>query len=188
MHRLIIVLHYISRARIAHVEQMRLRLGVDIGRVIIGPPGLHGSSDTSFLRGSDGDAMRTPPMPDAFESIHSLTELFDGQVWLVSKAGPRIEARTRRWLEVRGFFRQTGVPADNLRFCRERRQKADHCRELGITDFIDDRIEVLQHLRGVTPRLYLFGPQTRIACAPEWTTHVLTWREANNAVQRRVRE
>lgn len=131
--------------------------------------------------------MRTPPMPDAFESIRGLTELFAGQVWLVSKAGPRIEARTRRWLDAWDFFRQTGIVRDNLRFCRQRHEKADHCRELGITDFIDDRVEVLQHLRGVAPRLYLFGPQKRMTHVPEWAAHVLTWREADKTVRSKLR-
>lgn len=160
----------------------KLKLGIDIGRVIIGPAGGHGVADTSFLSGSDEDAMRTPRMPGAFEAIQRLTEVFGGRVWLVSKCGPRIESRTRRWLKEHRFFDHTGVASGNLRFCRERPQKANHCRELGITEFLDDRLDVLSHLRGITPRLYLFGPQRKDASPPEWTTHVLTWSEAERAI------
>ncbi len=49
----------------------------------------------------------------------------------------------------------------NLRFCLQRPQKADHCRELGITHFIDDRSDVLRHLEGIVPKRYLFGPQAK---------------------------
>jgi hypothetical protein len=33
-------------------------------------------------------------------------------------------------------------------FCRQRHEKAAICRELGLTHFIDDRLEVLSHLLG----------------------------------------
>jgi len=49
----------------------------------------------------------------------------------------------------------------NVRFCQERPQKAVHCRQLGITHFIDDREDVLAHLDGVVPFRLLFGPQSR---------------------------
>jgi hypothetical protein len=41
-------------------------------------------------------------------------------------------------------------------FCRQRHEKAAICRELGLTHFIDDRLEVLSHLLGTVPHLYLF--------------------------------
>ena len=44
-------------------------------------------------------------------------------------------------------------------FCLKRPEKAIHCRELGITHFIDDRTDVLAAMIGVVPLLYLFGPQ-----------------------------
>jgi hypothetical protein len=42
-----------------------------------------------------------------------------------------------------------------------------------ITHFIDDRLDVLEHLRGFVPCLYLFGHQK--APAPGWVTPVVTW-------------
>jgi hypothetical protein len=58
------------------------------------------------------------------------------------------------------------VARQNLRFCRERPEKAEHARALGLTRFIDDRADVLQALRGVVDRRYLFGPQPRPQVEP----------------------
>src|SRR4051812_16936999 len=114
------------------------RLGIDIGRVIIGG-GTGPGADTAFLSGDDRRALETPPVEGALDAITDLVAAFAGRVWLVSKAGPRIQARTRSWLDSRSFFNRTGVPKEHLRFCRERPQKAEHARELVLTHFIDDR-------------------------------------------------
>jgi hypothetical protein len=137
------------------------RLGVDIGRVIIdgGTTAVGGGEDTAFVVGGEKAALATPPVAGAFDALALLVGRFDGRVWLVSKCGERVEARTRAWLVHHRFHERTGVPADHVRFCRERADKAIHCRELGITDFVDDRPDVLGHLRGVVERRYLFGPQ-----------------------------
>ena len=79
-----------------------------------------------------------------------------GRVWLVSKCGPRVEEKTRRWLEHHRFFELTGVAEDHLRFCRERPQKREHALDLGLTHFVDDRRDVLHHLGGAVPHLFLF--------------------------------
>lgn len=155
-------------------------LGIDIGRVIIGPVDDSGQADTSFLSGTPDRAVLTPPAPGAFAAIARLAEAFDGKVWLISKCGPRVQAKTQRWLEHWRFWTTTGVAPDHLRFCLERRDKALHCHELGVTHFIDDRLDVLEHLRGFVPCLYLFGHQTRQA--PRWAMPVVTWPEALAAV------
>ncbi len=134
-------------------------LGIDIGRVIIRPGDTAG--DTSFLHGTDQDAMRTPPNSGAFETIAQLTAAFEGRVWLVSKCGPRIQARTRRWLAHHCFFERTGVPVGQLRFCRKRGDKAPICEQLGLDAFIDDRPDVLRPMEGIVTWRYLFGPQRR---------------------------
>src|SRR5689334_2640439 len=109
-------------------NERKSRLGVDIGRVII-----HGDGpDTNFIGATDAEAMRAPAMAGAFESLARLCERFDGLVWLVSKCGPRIEACSRAWLGHHRFFETTGIARANLRFCRNRKDKAPICRELGI--------------------------------------------------------
>ncbi|MCX4243303.1 hypothetical protein [Paraliomyxa miuraensis] len=134
-------------------------LGIDIGRVIISPGDSGG--DTSFLGGSDDEAMKTPPSRNAFETIAALVEALRGRVWLVSKCGPRVQARTRKWLAHWRFYERTGVPFEQVRFCRERRDKAPICQQLGLSAFIDDRPDVLAPMAGIVPWRYLYGPQRR---------------------------
>ena len=110
-------------------------------------------------------------------SVHVLPDLvgrFDGRVWLVSKCGERVQQRTLAWLDHHHFYDRTGIPRDHVRFCRARPEKADHCAELAITDFIDDRVDVMAALRSVVDRRYLFGPQRKpvpadVIATPTWS-------------------
>ena len=147
------------------------RLGIDIGRVLIRPG--TGREDTSFFGGSEEDALRTPPVDGAFDAVRALVEWFEGRVWLVSKAGTAIEARTRRWLDHWRLHEHARLPREHVRFCRTRPEKRDIALELGLTHFIDDRRDVLEHLRGVVGVLYLFGPQR--AEPPSWVVWVPDW-------------
>jgi hypothetical protein len=153
------------------------KLGIDIGRVIIGG-GDEPGADTRFLDGDERRAMSTPAVQGAFPTIAELVRAFAGRVWLVSKAGARVQDRTRRWLDANSFYTTTGVARTHLRFCRERPQKADHARELGLTHFIDDRFDVLLALRGVVDSLLLFGPQRRPPSRAEWLSPAPNWRAA----------
>lgn len=161
------------------LHALRPILGIDIGRVIIGG-GPDGPEDTTFLNGSEVDSLATPPMEGALEAIRDLAVAFDGRVWLVSKAGPKIQARTRVWLSNQAFFQTTGVPSEQLRFCRERREKAAICARLGVTHFVDDRIDVLNHMLGIVPRLYLFGGNR--GGAPAGIEWVRDWKRARAAL------
>jgi hypothetical protein len=108
-----------------------------------------------------------------FDVVPALVRQFGGRVWLISKAGHRIERLTWLWLEHHRFFDRTGMLRDHVRFCRKRQDKREHALELGLTHFIDDRTDVLEHLRGLVVRLLLFGAQTEPA--PGWAEHVLDW-------------
>jgi len=149
------------------------RLGIDIGRVLMCPAAEDGRPDTSFLEADERSALQVPPTPHMFEVVPRLVTLFEGRVWLVSKAGARIERLTRRWLEHPRFFERTGMRPDRLRFCRQRQDKRQHAIALGLTHFIDDRCDVLAHLRGVVPHLFLFGVQTEAIA--DWVVHVGDW-------------
>lgn len=155
-------------------------LGVDIGRVIIAPVDPVSGADTEFLNGDERRAMMTPPAEGAFGVLRELTVRFGGAVWLVSKAGPRVQALTRRWLDRWRFFAVTGIKPGNLYFCRERHEKADHARRLGLTHFIDDRQDVLAAMRGLVPNRYLFGVQR--GPAPRDLRPVLNWAEVRGAL------
>jgi hypothetical protein len=158
-----------------------MRLGIDIGRVLIAPDG-GGSADTSFIGGKLAAALATPPYAGMFDAVPELVRLFGGAVWLVSKCGPSVQEKSRRWLDHHDFHRRTGIPRDHVRFCLQRPQKADHCRELGLTHFIDDRADVLRHLAGLVPHRYLFGPQ-REAATQAGVTPCIDWPTALERVR-----
>src|SRR5689334_3403201 len=109
------------------------RLGVDFGRVINGGADQPGDQDTVFLQGDHDAAMSTPGALEVFDILPRIVERFSGRAWVVSKCSPRIQQRTLQWLDHHDFYRRTGVPRENVRFCRERPDKAIHCRELAIT-------------------------------------------------------
>lgn len=155
------------------------RLGVDIGRVVIGGGVVPGSSDTQFFSGDTTRMLATPAVPGAFTTLARLVPLFD-QVWLVSKCGERVRRHTRQWLEHHDFAARTGIPRDHLRFCLRRPDKAVHCAELGITHFVDDKLDVHQALRGVVAHRYLFGLQR--TPAPAWVRHTPTWTAVEAAI------
>ncbi len=164
-------------------RQSRPRVGIDIGKVIIGPV-LGGRADTSFLRGDLAKALETRPAEGALEGVAALVTAFAGQAWLISKARPNTQMKTKHWLRHWDFYAKTGLPPGNLRFCLERRQKAGHCKQLRITHFIDDRLDVLAQLRDLVPHLYLFGEQPDLDGAPDWLTLVIDWEQTTEVVIR----
>jgi hypothetical protein len=155
------------------------RLGIDIGRVIIDGPS-HPGGDTAFFSGDEATMLATPEMAGAAGAIARLSDRFEGREWLVSKCGPRVQARTLRWLDSRDFWARAGVPASHVRFCRERKEKRGHCTDLGLTHFVDDHPEVHKAIRGAVDFQYFFGPQR--APVPPSGVHVLTWADAEAAI------
>jgi hypothetical protein len=160
----------------------RPRLGVDIGRVIINGPAHPAGGDTAFFHGDEHTMLATPEMPGAVTGIAELVGLFVGDVWLVSKCGPRVQARTERWLRAHDFFGRTGLPADHVRFCRTRQDKRGHCVELDLTHFVDDHPEVHAAIRGTVEHQVFFGPQG--SSVPSWAWHALTWPDAVRHIRR----
>lgn len=156
------------------------RLGIDIGRVIIDGSAHPNGGDTAFFHGDEQTMLATPEMPNAIDEIASLVELFAGEVWLVSKCGPRVQDRTRRWLEARDFFGRTGLASTSTRYCRRRPEKRAHCADLGLTHFIDDHPEVHAAIRGSVEHQYLFGPQRR--SIPAYAVHLPAWQGATQVL------
>jgi len=100
--------------------------------------------------------METPAVSGAFDAVARLCAgPFEYRVHLVSKAGPKIAALTRECLAHVRCFERTGLSPANVWFVRKRPEKVGICSELGVTRFVDDRLDVLEHLRGVSHR-YLF--------------------------------
>jgi hypothetical protein len=161
------------------------RLGVDIGRVIISGDSHPQGGDTAFFQGDEPTMLATPEMPGAFDAIAELVPLFGGRVWLVSKCGPRVQARTLRWLAGHDFYERTGVEPEHLRFCRARAEKRLHCAELGLTHFVDDRPEVHAAIRDLVEHQYLFNPQP--GPVPDFVTPVGTWPDVRRLIEGTLR-
>ncbi|QKW34927.1 hypothetical protein HUT06_13575 [Actinomadura sp. NAK00032] len=150
------------------------RLGVDFGRVVHGGLRAPGDDDTAFLDGSFEDALASPATDGVYEVLPGLIDAFEGRAWIISKCGERIQKRTLAWLDHHDFYARTGLPKENVRFCRKRADKAGHCAELGITHMIDDRLDVHRAIRDIVPHRYLFGAEK----GPEWVRLLPDWAAA----------
>ena len=109
-------------------------LAVDFGGVIIPSESEHGEPHGSFLDLPPSEAVRIPPQSGCLESLRRLVCSLSGNVWVVSKASPATEHRTWAWFRHNKFFQETGINPSNVRFSRTRQDKAEICKEIGITD------------------------------------------------------
>lgn len=135
-----------------------IRFGSDIGGVIICKSS-QDEEDTFFGE----NYLDAKPEKDCFEVLSEIGNRIGGvqNIYLISKCGPSFQKKTMEWLDHVQFFKKTGgISKKNVNFCLERPQKAGICENLGITHFIDDRLDVLIHLLPVTSikKLYLFNP------------------------------
>lgn len=134
-------------------------LGVDIGNVIIEHRNIIDTTDETLW---NEKYSTVPPADNVFECLKKLNEeKFHGNIFLVSKLKEEHDRRTLAWLKDNHFFEKTGINPENLHFVRERKDKDVVCQKLGITHFIDDRLEVLSHMIETTPNLYLFNPNSK---------------------------
>jgi hypothetical protein len=159
-------------------------LGIDVGRVLIAGDG----PDSSFLGGDDAAALRAPEVDGAQATVARLVARVTaagGHVALVSKCGPRIQARTRAWLAARRFHEETGIAESAVHFCRTRPEKAPIAKRLGLTHFIDDRADVLVTLDGIVPVRIHFGVARTTVPGAE---SAATWAEAERIVLRTLDE
>lgn len=169
-----------TRARNAQKVASHPTLGLDVGGVLIDRVGE--DSDTSFF---GSRPMETPMVHGALESVARLGELFEGRVVVVSKAGPKFASLTMEWMSTVGFFEMTCLDLSKVHFVRERPDKARICRRLGVSHFVDDRRDVLDHLGDVRHR-YLFvggvGNHAPPSPAPGFP-RVETWSELVEILQ-----
>lgn len=133
---------------------MKRILGIDVGGVIMS--NATEGEDTSFF----GDNyLKTKQNDGAFETIRKLLPSFDA-VYVVSKCGKKIQNKTLDWFRYNNFYSRTGIHPKNIYFCYKRHEKAPICENLGITHFIDDKLEVLSYLNTV-PKKFLFKPKEK---------------------------
>jgi len=165
-------------------SQVSARVGIDFGGVIVRNLKEVPGEDTGLAFSAGLHVARD----GAYDAIRRIVAACDGRVWIVSKAGPRMQARTLAWLDAVEFFSRTDLEPDNVRFCLQREDKERICRDLGITHFIDDRVHVMQILRGTVQHLYLLGEPGGEKFCPPWATFASSWPEVVDLVIRSVRK
>jgi hypothetical protein len=130
-------------------------LGVDIGNVII-------NNRFNDLKSLDENGYAALPVVEgSFDALKELTVHFGGKIYLISKCTEWAEKQTLAWLLTHDFYTKTGIDPQHIYFVRERSEKEGICKTVGITHFIDDRLEVLSHMIESIPYLYLFQPDPK---------------------------
>jgi hypothetical protein len=132
-----------------------VKIGIDIGGVII-DRARNDNTDTSLFGPNYLNALA---VPNALKAIAEINEyLFPNETYIISKCGANIERKSREWLKAQGFYGTTGMSEDKVYFCRARADKTPIAQKLGLTHFIDDRLEVLGYMKNVVPNRILFNP------------------------------
>jgi hypothetical protein len=122
-----------------------MKIGIDIGNVIIGGDG----EDTTFFT---DDYLKTPEVPGAWKSLAKLRR--NNELHIISKCGIVVEQKSLKWLEQTGFF--YSLHTHRIHFVRKRHLKAPMAQALELDIFIDDRQDVLDHMEGIVKHRILF--------------------------------
>jgi len=123
-----------------------VKIGIDIGRVIIGGNG----EDTFFTE----DFLETPEVPGAFEAIFELPKA-GHEIHLISKCGEAVENKSLIWLNYYGFL-YAAVPRHRVHFVRKRHLKVFMAQALELDIFIDDRQDIIESMQKVITHPILF--------------------------------
>lgn len=123
-----------------------MKIGIDIGNVIIGGNG----EDTFFT----DDYLETPAVSGAFESIFELHKTAH-EIHLISKCGEEVENKSLIWLNYYGYL-YTAIPRHRVHFVRKRHLKAPMAQALELDIFIDDRKDIIDSMEGIVEHRILF--------------------------------
>ena len=114
-------------------------LGIDFGNVI---------------RDNESKTM----IPRVKETLLALKSIFEDRIYVVSRIDDEDGGkRNLQYLKDNGFFPGLISSEEKVLFCYKRQDKAPICEDLGITHFVDDRTEVLSHMKTV-PNRYALNP------------------------------
>lgn len=161
--------------------ETKIAIGIDIGNVIID----NRSVDPEIKKVDEAAYAAFPPTEGVFDALNTLNEYFQGNVYLISKCTEWAQEQIILWLENHDFYAKTGIKKENIFFVRQRHEKDGVCRKLGLTHFIDDRLEVLSHMVDSTPNLFLFQPdQDEVNEFREFLARVTVVNDWNDAVEK----
>lgn len=141
------------------------RLGVDIGGPIMASPNELFFSDRY---------LEVPMVRGVLPSLIRLRSRFAAHIYLIS-TNIRRRPQALEILEKHRILNLVG--RDHVVMCDTDGAKANACRDLGISHFVDDRIEVLELLTTVTRR-YLFSIESDAGTSPSLpsnTIRVSSW-------------
>lgn len=132
-------------------------LGIDLWGVVIN------TQRNSFELNWYTYGERIPLVEGAVDSIREIvSRRFGDEAYVISKCKEPTEEKLIQVLDNHDFFNRTGIESSNVYFCRGTKDKAPRCETLGITHFIDDRLEVLGYLSEIgVPNLFLLNPLER---------------------------
>lgn len=122
-----------------------MKIGIDIGNVIIGG----GGEDTFFTE----KFLETPGILGAFSTISDLVD-YGHEIHIISKCGELTELKSMRWLEDRSFFNI--LLKHRIHFVRKRNLKAPMAQALELDTFIDDRQDIIDSMEGIVEHRILF--------------------------------
>lgn len=140
-----------------------MRIGIDIGNVIIGG----GGEDTFFT----DEYLDTPEVEGAYQSIEDIvygkektiipdpdgglgSYKIENVIHFISKCGRTVERKSMEWLYQNKYYYL--IENHDIHFVRKRHLKAPMAQALELQVFIDDREDVLEHMVGIVPHLILF--------------------------------
>jgi hypothetical protein len=121
-----------------------MRIGIDIGNVIIGG----GGEDTFFT----DDYLKTPEVEGAWEALTALSA--DHELHIISKCGLTVEKKSLTWLDFEGF--RYCFPDHRVYFVRRRELKAPMAQALELDIFVDDREDIIESMQGIVKHPILF--------------------------------
>jgi hypothetical protein len=126
----------------------RLIFGSDIGNVIC-------AADTDKTRGQSfvEQVRNAAEIPGAFTALDQIRTMVGGHLVLISKCSLPVQQASLEWLANHDFTLHTGIPLESVYFCTRRPEKAELAARLGLSYFIDDRLDVLTAMKSVRYRI-----------------------------------
>lgn len=99
------------------------------------------------------------PLPGSFDNLRKIVQSgrFE-KVYVISKIPYLLRFTFAARLWYFNFWNYTGIPRNHLYFCSHYQDKAVICEKLGVTHFVDDRLQVLSYMKTVG-NLYAFQPR-----------------------------
>lgn len=128
-----------------------MKLGLDIGGVLI-RAGTQSLGQDTFLFSSD--YVNAPAVDGVLDAVKLLSQSFE--LFIISKCGRKIEQRSREWLHANNIDKY--IPEIKWNFCKRRHEKAPIATTIGLSAFVDDKLEVLSYMKSVKYK-FLFQPK-----------------------------